>query len=93
MTSYPVIDVQLTFHADSRGTSAFNLELSKRRSNEVVNYLARAGINKERILSNFVGESQLLNDCGDLSDCDDLQHEMNRTAEFNLIVRKRISNE
>jgi outer membrane protein OmpA-like peptidoglycan-associated protein len=93
MTSYPQIDVQLIFHSDSRGTDKFNLELSRRRSEEVMNYLTRAGIKKTRILSHFVGESQLLNDCGDLSDCDELQHQRNRTTEFKLIVREENSKE
>ena len=88
MVTYPQIDVQLIFHSDSRGKEAFNLELSKRRSEEVTTYLTRAGIEMERILSRFVGESQLLNDCGDLADCDELLHQINRTTEFKLIVRK-----
>lgn len=83
------LDMELTFHADSRGTEQFNLDLSKRRSEEVVKYLTRTGMNKDRIQSTFVGESQLLNDCGDLADCDELQHQLNRTAEFKFIVRNQ----
>jgi outer membrane protein OmpA-like peptidoglycan-associated protein len=93
MVSYPQVDVQLTFHADSRGSEKFNLELSRRRSEETLNYLMRAGIGKERIISDFVGESQLLNDCGDLTDCDELLHQMNRTTEFKLIVRGQTKKE
>jgi outer membrane protein OmpA-like peptidoglycan-associated protein len=89
MMLYPQVDVQLTFHADSRGTEQFNLDLSRRRSEEVVKYLTRTGINKDRIQSTFVGESQLLNDCGDLADCDELQHQLNRTTEFKFIVRNQ----
>ncbi|MEO5599917.1 MAG: OmpA family protein [Cyclobacteriaceae bacterium] len=91
MVTYPQIDVQLIFHSDSRGTNKFNLELSRHRSDEVTGYLTSAGIKKEQILSRFVGEGQLLNDCGDLSDCGELMHQMNRTIEFNLILRKKTS--
>jgi outer membrane protein OmpA-like peptidoglycan-associated protein/tetratricopeptide (TPR) repeat protein len=86
MLSYPRIKVQMTFHSDSRGTDSFNLDLSKARSEEVKSYLVRAGIKPQSILSRFVGEGQLLNDCGDLADCDELLHQTNRTVEFKFIL-------
>jgi outer membrane protein OmpA-like peptidoglycan-associated protein len=87
MVVHPEMDLQMTFHSDSRGTDAFNLGLSKARAEEVVQYLGKAGIKRTRIFSRFVGESQPLNDCGDLADCDELVHQINRTAEFKFIVR------
>ncbi|MGC1243411.1 MAG: OmpA family protein [Chryseosolibacter sp.] len=87
MHAYPQMDLQMTFHSDSRGTDEFNLRLSKARSLEVTEYLLMAGIEKERIHSSYVGESQPLKDCGDLSDCDELFHQMNRTVEFKFIIR------
>lgn len=87
MHAYPQFQLQMIFHSDSRGTQAFNLDLSKARAAQVTAYLTRAGIIKERIHSSFVGETQLLNDCGDLSDCDDLLHQINRTTEFKFIIR------
>lgn len=89
MMLYPELEVQLTFHADSRGTDQFNLDLSRRRSEEVMKYLSRTGLDKARMHSTFVGESQLLNDCGDLADCDELQHQLNRTTEVKFIVRDK----
>jgi len=88
MQTYPQIDVKLVFHSDSRGTDKFNLELSRRRAEEVTRYLRDGGISAQRIVSQFVGESKLLNDCGDLSDCDELLHQMNRTTEFELVLKK-----
>jgi outer membrane protein OmpA-like peptidoglycan-associated protein len=87
MVAHPNIGLQMTFHADSRGTDAFNLRLSKSRAEAVIAYLGESGIARERIVSRFVGESQPLNDCGDLSDCDELLHQINRTAEFKFIFR------
>lgn len=87
MVAHPEVHLQMTFHADSRGTDAFNLDLSKARAEAVTSYLGKAGIKSERISSRFVGESQPLNDCGDLSDCNDLLHQINRTAEFKLLLR------
>ena len=89
MITYPQIDVQLTFHSDSRGTESFNMQLSKHRAEEVKTYLTKAGIKEDRIITQFVGESKLLNDCGDLADCDELLHQTNRTTEFKLIISKR----
>ena len=86
MTTYGGLKVQMIFHSDSRGTDSFNLDLSKARAEEVKTYLERAGIRPERILSHFVGESNLLNDCGDLADCDELLHQTNRSVEFKFIL-------
>lgn len=88
MFNYPQLNVQMTFHSDARGTEAFNLGLSERRSEEVKAYLVKGGVNPRRIVSKFVGEGQLLNDCGDLSDCDELLHQINRTVEFKFIMRQ-----
>ncbi|MEX2234576.1 MAG: OmpA family protein [Cyclobacteriaceae bacterium] len=87
MLTYPQIDLEMIFHSDSRGTESFNLDLSKARSEEVKHYLKLAGIQVERIITRFVGEGQLLNDCGDLSDCGEMLHQINRTAEFKFIIR------
>lgn len=87
MVNHPEVNLQMTFHADARGTDAFNLELSKARAEEVITYLGKSGITRGRISSKFVGESQPLNDCGDLSDCDELIHQINRTAEFKFLLR------
>ena len=87
MIAHPQMHLQMTFHADSRGTDKFNLELSKARAEAVIDYLANAGIKTEKISSRFVGESQPLNDCGDLSDCDELVHQINRTAEFKFLLK------
>ena len=86
MHSHPDFELEMIFHSDSRGTEAFNLDLSKARADEVTAYLMKGGIRKERIHSSFVGEGQLLNDCGDLSDCDELLHQINRTTEFKFII-------
>lgn len=86
MHDYPQMDLQMIFHSDSRGSESFNLGLSKARSQEVTGYLLSGGISKERIHSTYVGESQPLKDCGDLSDCDELFHQMNRTVEFSFLL-------
>lgn len=88
MHDFPGVEVEMTFRADSRGSKEFNLDLSKARSEEVMQYLTRSGIPAGKIHTRFVGESQLLNDCGDLADCDELLHQINRTTEVKLILNK-----
>jgi outer membrane protein OmpA-like peptidoglycan-associated protein len=87
MSIHRHVGLQMIFHSDSRGTEKFNLDLSKGRADEVSAYLEKGGIKKDRIITKFVGEGQLLNDCGDLADCDELLHQINRTAEFKFIVK------
>ncbi len=87
MHAFGKISLEMIFHADSRGTDAFNLELSKARADEVKLYLANAGIDTNRIISRFVGEGQLLVDCVTLADCDEMLHQINRTAEFKFLVK------
>jgi outer membrane protein OmpA-like peptidoglycan-associated protein len=47
-------------HADHRGTEAYNFELSLRRARRVADALAAAGLPKERISSQGLGESRPL---------------------------------
>jgi outer membrane protein OmpA-like peptidoglycan-associated protein len=53
---------KLTFiiegHTDSKGTEAYNFELSQRRAQSVVNYLVRNGVGAERLESRGLGFSQ-----------------------------------
>ena len=53
---------KLTFliegHTDSKGTEAYNLELSQRRAQSVVNYLVRNGVSSEKLESKGLGFSQ-----------------------------------
>lgn len=54
----PTIVIELGSHTDSRGNDDFNLELSDRRAQSVVNYLITKGINTVRLVSKGYGETQ-----------------------------------
>jgi peptidoglycan-associated lipoprotein len=54
----PNIVVELGSHTDSRASDAYNLELSNRRAQSVVNYLIEKGISRERLVAKGYGESQ-----------------------------------
>jgi peptidoglycan-associated lipoprotein len=54
----PNIVIELGSHTDSRGNDDFNLDLSERRAQSVVNYLISKGIHPDRLISKGYGESQ-----------------------------------
>ena len=53
----PNITIELMSHTDSRDTEAFNLDLSQKRAQSVVDYLIGKGIEKDRLSPRGYGES------------------------------------
>jgi outer membrane protein OmpA-like peptidoglycan-associated protein len=49
--------LQINGHADSKGSSAYNLQLSERRANAVKNYFIISGISPDRLLVQGQGEN------------------------------------
>lgn len=54
----PHVTIRIEAHTDMIGSNDFNLELSDRRSEAVVNYLAERGIERERLDFKGYGESR-----------------------------------
>ncbi len=54
----PNITIELGSHTDNRGNNDFNLDLSNRRAQSVVNYLISKGIKQDRLISKGYGETQ-----------------------------------
>ncbi|WP_460634177.1 OmpA family protein [Larkinella terrae] len=54
----PSVQIEVSGHTDNQGGAANNLELSKKRAQSVVNYLAKAGIAPTRIRSAGYGETR-----------------------------------
>lgn len=48
-------------HTDAKGTSEYNLRLSARRAESVVNYMAQQGVDKARLTPVGKGATELLN--------------------------------
>lgn len=74
-------------HTDSRGSEAYNLELSQKRAENVKQQLITKGISSDRLEAVGMGEILLLNDCGNDNPCSEEDHKKNRRTEF-LIKRK-----
>lgn len=54
----PNITIELAAHCDYRGNDAYNLNLSQRRAESVVNYLTEHGIAIDRLTAKGYGETQ-----------------------------------
>lgn len=68
-------DLQINGHADERGTDKYNLKLSKRRAESVYKYLVAQGVNKKRLSTKALGESEKV--IG--------SHDKNRRVEFEVV--------
>lgn len=82
MRDNPSLKVELKSHTDSRGSASYNLNLSQRRANSVVNYLVDKGISRARLNAKGYGETQLLNKCSGEVKCSETDHQLNRRTEF-----------
>ncbi|MDD3738326.1 MAG: OmpA family protein [Lentimicrobiaceae bacterium] len=58
MKQHSDVKVSVAGHADSRGDEGYNMRLSEKRADYVINYLAKKGIEKERIIKSFHGITQ-----------------------------------
>jgi outer membrane protein OmpA-like peptidoglycan-associated protein/tetratricopeptide (TPR) repeat protein len=58
MTLNPDIIIELSSHTDDKGSDEYNLKLSQKRAESVVNYLINKGIDKNRLKPQGYGESQ-----------------------------------
>jgi outer membrane protein OmpA-like peptidoglycan-associated protein len=80
----PKLRVELLSHTDARGDEQDNLQLSERRAEAAVQYLVTHGIERSRLRPKGLGESQLINHCGDGENCSDAEHAINRRTEIKL---------
>lgn len=85
MKDNPTIWIELSSHTDSRGKGAYNLSLSQKRAESVVQYVISRGINKNRIEAKGYGETKLLNKCVNGVICSESEHQLNRRTEFKII--------
>lgn len=79
------LQIIINAHTDSRGSNESNISLSKKRALSVSSYIIDQGVNKNRVKSNGFGESKLINDCDDQSNCSEEEHAKNRRIEFEFV--------
>lgn len=83
------INITVIGHTDSRGPAEYNLTLSQKRANAVVEWLIYQGIDRRRLTAVGKGESELVNDCEDGVSCSAKEHKDNRRTTFTINKRDR----
>lgn len=58
LTDNPNVTIEMASHTDRHGTDAYNIDLSSRRAQAVIDYLIAAGISPDRLQSQGYGESR-----------------------------------
>ena len=86
MEKYPSLKIKVNSHTDSRGKDAYNLWLSQKRAESTVGYMISKGISEDRLEGEGFGETKLVNNCGNNSNCTSKEHDLNRRSEF--IIRE-----
>ena len=86
MNKNPGIFIDLSSHTDSRGESAYNMELSQKRAESSKGYLIELGVAESRMTASGMGESKLLNHCADGQECTEEEHALNRRTEIRIFI-------
>lgn len=83
----PNISIELSSHTDARAPDEYNLNLSQRRAQAAVDYIASKGIARDRLIAKGYGETQLINGCTNerVDECTEEQHQENRRTEFKVV--------
>jgi outer membrane protein OmpA-like peptidoglycan-associated protein len=90
LTRNPNFVIQLESHTDTRGKDAYNRDLSQRRAETCVNYLASRGIDKERMVPVGMGETSPLIKDSEINamsteEEQERAHQVNRRTVFKIL--------
>jgi len=85
MEENPDAVVEIGSHTDARAPFEYNIKLSQRRAQSVVDWLIARGVEKSRLKPKGYGETQPRNACTDGVACSEYEHQRNRRTEFRVI--------
>jgi outer membrane protein OmpA-like peptidoglycan-associated protein len=86
----PEVKVQIRSHTDNAGSDQYNLGLSQRRAQRVVDYLVKQGIDRNRLEAKGFGERKPIAPNFNLDGTDNPEgRRKNRRTEFKVIGRRR----
>lgn len=85
MRNNPTLKIELSSHTDSRGGDTYNMDLSQKRAESVVDFLVSRGIARDRMKAMGYGETQLLNPCSQGIECPEEKHQQNRRTEVKIL--------
>jgi OOP family OmpA-OmpF porin len=57
MNEHAEVSVSVEGYADAQGNDSYNMRLSEKRADYVINYLVKKGIVKDRLVKKFHGEA------------------------------------
>ena len=77
----PTMVIELSSHTDTRGSDAYNMTLSQKRAESVVNYLTLKGIDADRMEARGYGERDLIVQNAKTEE----EHQRNRRTEFTIL--------
>ncbi len=80
LTEYPDLRIEIQGHADSIGTSEYNLDLSKRRAMAVLRWLVDNGVAARRLKAEGMGDAVPVAD-----NVSEEGRQLNRRTEFHII--------
>jgi outer membrane protein OmpA-like peptidoglycan-associated protein len=83
---FTFLEIIVRSHTDSRASDEYNHALSEKRANAVRDFLGDYGIARSRVRSEWFGEQQLINDCGNGVPCPADAHQQNRRSELILMA-------
>ena len=84
MNAYPDIQlIEVQGHTDERGSDSYNLDLSQRRSEAVVDALVKLGVDRSRLTGKGYGETDLVVRNAQI----EAEHARNRRVQFVIIQR------
>ena len=78
------IRIQISSHTDCRGEDDYNIDLSQRRAQSVVDFLIESGINAEVLVAKGYGETSPATGCN-CADCSEDEHQKNRRTTFKIL--------
>ncbi len=87
----PYLVIEIGSHTDCRASFEYNMELSQKRAQSVVDYLVANGIEIDRLVAKGYGETQLVNNCacengrGPGLQCSEEEHQANRRTTFRVL--------
>ena len=89
VNNYPEIKIQVNSYADCRGSNEYNLKLSIKRNESVLNYIHQRIEKSERVFGEGLGEENIeslsiKNECPCCSITEEV-HQKNRRTEFKVI--------
>jgi len=77
--------IEISSYADCRGTSQYNIILSKNRSLSIKKYLIAKGVATNQIKTKSLGATNFVNNCYQADLCSEQEHSLNRRSEFQFI--------